>query len=191
MSHRRSHFGDIHIVQHYDIGASGESFIDLFRPFDFHLNLHEVRDPGACSLHGLAYSAGGLNVVVLNQDAIRKAKAVVCAAAYPNRVLFKYPQPRRRLSRVDNDRSGAGDRGGVCGGDCGDTGEALQEIKRYTLGSENPGRISIDFGNAFSLSGNTIAVGQLGGKANGAIDLPKCFAKAATWLTYSLIVFGE
>ena len=75
-----------------------------FQGFHFHLDLDGVGSAGQGEFYDLAQAhfpgTQGLDVVVLNQDAVGQVQPVVVAAAHPHSVLVQEAVARRRLAGV-------------------------------------------------------------------------------------------
>src|SRR5438105_2117906 len=76
-------------------------------------------------------------MVVLDQDPVMEAEAVVLSAAGPDRVLLELPKARRRLARVEDGRAGAGDGVHVGSREGRDTGEPAENVEGDSLGGED------------------------------------------------------
>ena len=91
---------------------------------------------GAGGGDGFAHSPGRGDVVVLDQNRVVKAHAVVGDAAGRRRLLFERAQSRRGLARIEHAAPGARDRIGVSARGGGDPAQALQEVERHPLAFE-------------------------------------------------------
>ena len=89
--------------------------------------------PRACD------AAGEPDVVVLDQDRVEEADAMVRRAAGAHRVLLERAQRRRRLARVEDGDAAAG-RVDELARARGDAGQPLQEIERGPLADEQRAR---------------------------------------------------
>src|SRR4051794_18644528 len=96
-------------------------------------------------------------MVVLDQDRVVQAHAVVGDAARDSGGLFKRALSRRGLAGVQDFASRAGDRVGVQAGDGRDPAQALEEVEGRALVGEQQARGAGDFGEDFEI-GTAIAV---------------------------------
>ena len=86
----------------------------------------------------------GLNVIVLDQDAIGQIQPVVVAAAHAHRIFVQVTVAGDRLSSVHYSGVQAFNRLNIAVGVAGDTTHPLHEIQRDALSPENPGRRATD-----------------------------------------------
>ena len=77
------------IIQHDDVRAMGEGLFQLIQAVDLHLDLNKVTGEGTGTGQGLANPAAGRHMVVLNEDSVIQAEAVIDPAAAAHRVLFQ------------------------------------------------------------------------------------------------------
>ena len=85
-------------------------------------------------------AAGDRDVVVLDQDRVVEAEAVVEAAAAAHGVFLQRAQARRGLARAADARVGACGAAHVIGRQRGDAGQAADEIQRGALADEHGAR---------------------------------------------------
>ena len=90
-----------HVVEHDDVGLCIEGFLEHSKVFDFYFDLSYERRIGAGHLDGFGDRAGSADVVVLDEDTVRKIIAVVRAAADTYCVLFERTHVRSGLSGVE------------------------------------------------------------------------------------------
>ena len=131
----------IHIVQHDDIGSAGQRFADAVDGFHFNLDFCHVRGKRAGAAERREYSAGGLDVVVLDQHGVIEAETVVDAAACAHGVFVQQPQPRRGLAGIGKAGTIRTGDGGKRMGAGGDAGKMLKQIQREAFaGQDGAGR---------------------------------------------------
>ena len=87
------------------------------------------------------------DVVVLDQDRVVQAHAVVAATPGRHRLLFERPQPGRGLARVEHLHAGPvqlahGERGRR-----GDARQVLEEVERHPLPGEQRARFALELGD--------------------------------------------
>ena len=100
----------------------------------------------ARTLDGRLHAAGEPDVIVLDQNRVEEAGAMVRGAARRDRVLLERAQRRRRLARVE-DRDAAGRGVDEQARACGDAREPLQEIERRAFADEQRPRARVDGGD--------------------------------------------
>ena len=132
------------VVEQDDVGAGVDRGLDVGEALRLDLDQHLL----AGRLHpldGFGDAAGEPDVVVLDQDAVVEAGAMVAAAAGAHRVLLERAQRRRRLARVEH---GDPVRGGVdeTPRQRGDARQALQEVERGPLRRQHQRRRAADLG---------------------------------------------
>ena len=79
-------------------------------------------------------------MIFLDQDGFAEVLAVVLAAAHADRIFFEGAQAGRRLSRIQNLRSGAFDGAHKSARQRGDAAEALQQIQSHALAGQQGAR---------------------------------------------------
>ena len=102
---------------------------------------------GRCSrarAHRGADAAGRRGVVLLDEDRVEQAEAVVRPAARGDRGLLERAQPRRRLARVEDPRAGALDLADRARGRGRDARQAAEEVQRRALGGQDRPRRALD-----------------------------------------------
>ena len=127
-----------HVVDEDRLDAGGERLVDLRERLGFDLDRHpgpmraRARDRGGDA-------AGEADVVVLDQDRVEQADAVIDRAAGAHGVFLERAQRRRRLARVEDGDAPAG---GVDEAPRarGDARQPLQEIERGALADEQGAR---------------------------------------------------
>ena len=134
---------EVHVVEQQPVGAGAERVGGL-------VEVAAPRPRSASSgwalrarVDRLGDAAGEGDVVLLDQDRVVEADAVVAPAAGGDRRLLQRPQARRRLAGVEDAGAGAGDRLDEAGGQGGDAGEVAEEVERGALGDQQrraPGR---------------------------------------------------
>ena len=99
-------------------------------------------------------------MVVLDEDPVVEAEAVVRATAAANGVLLERAQPGRRLPGVEDRRAGAFDRVDEAASERGDSGEAAEEVERRALAGEDCTRGACDPRDHGRASSETVALGS-------------------------------
>ena len=108
--HRLAHGRHIHVVEQHRIGEPDrEHLAQLIEGIDLDLDLDQMAGGGLGALQHGADAAGDRDVVVLDQDGVVEAEAVIEAAAAAHRVFLQRAQPRRGLARAADAGVRAGD----------------------------------------------------------------------------------
>src|SRR5690606_25675118 len=124
-----------------DIGAAdGEYGLELIHPVDLDLDPEHVGGMGPCGPEGRLDPSGCGDVVVLDQDGVGKAEAVVRAASVEDGLFLDEAQARCRLSRAGDAGAGTAGFGDMTGGQGRDSGEPAGEVQRHPLGGKDRGR---------------------------------------------------
>ena len=91
----------IELVEHDHIRACGQRLVELFEilHFDFH---DDMRRNLSCAPHGVCNRTCGSNVVLLYQDGIEQADAMVRATTDRHGVLLRGAQAGQCLARIEN-----------------------------------------------------------------------------------------
>ena len=106
--HRFGEIGDIHIVEQHHVGGRLSSTSAAASSVSISISIL-TRWPKRAGARSTARdTAGNRDVVVLDQDGIVEAEAMVDAAAAAHGVFLERAQARRRLARVADARLGAG-----------------------------------------------------------------------------------
>ena len=87
-----------------EFDAELQRFFELFQAVDFDFDVDHVAGVGAGGFDGVCDAAGGHDVVVLDQDAVVEAEAVIVAAAAAHGVFLEGAQARRRFAGADDAR---------------------------------------------------------------------------------------
>ena len=140
-----------HIVQHDDIGAGFDGFADHVQRFRFDFDFTDERRIGFGQGNGFGYAAGGTDMIVLEEDAVRQIVTVILAAADSDGIFFKDPHVRRRLARIDQGDSRTGQQGYDLMGIGRDAAHALQIVEAYPFGRQDGPDAADDFGQLLSL----------------------------------------
>ena len=111
---------------------------------DLHLDLHQMAGKGLGAANRLADPAGDGDVVVLDQDRVVEAEAVVRAAAGAHGVFLQGAKARRGLARAGDPRLRAGDGVDIAARQRGDAGEMAEEVERHALGGKDRARVAGD-----------------------------------------------
>ena len=101
-----------HVVEQHSVDADAERLFELGERIDLDLDLDKMSDIGAGAADRLADRTRDRDVVVLDQNRVVEAEAVIGAAAGAHRIFLDRAQERRRLARADDARFGVADRGG-------------------------------------------------------------------------------
>ena len=132
------------VVEQDDVGAGVDRRLDIGEALRLDLDQHLL--PGRLHpLDGFADAAREPDVVVLDQDPVVEARAMVAAAAGAHRVLLERAQRRRRLARVEDGDPAVGGVD-VAARQRRDAGQALQEVERRPLGGQHQRRRAPDLG---------------------------------------------
>ena len=107
MADRLPQLLDRHVVEQDGIHADRENLFKLGQRVDLDLDLDEVAGMRFRALDRGSDVAGQRDVVVLDQDGVVEAKAVIAAAAGADRVFFQRAQSGRGLAGADDARLGA------------------------------------------------------------------------------------
>ena len=130
----------VHVVEQDPRRPRRERLVDLGKGPALDLDEHAGRVL-ASATDGGPDTAGERRVVLLDEDGVEQADAVVRAPAGGDRRLLERPQARRRLARVEDPRTGPFDLANAPRGEGRDARELLQEVERRPLGGEDrPGR---------------------------------------------------
>src|SRR3984957_20463515 len=89
-----------HIVEEHGVDADAERLFELSERVDLDLDLDKVADIGAGAADSLRDRTRDRDVVVLDQNRIVEAEAVIGAAASAHRIFLDRAQERRRLARA-------------------------------------------------------------------------------------------
>ena len=135
--HGRVELRQRHVVEQQDVGAGLERGADVVERLALDLDRHAV---ALCAAHGLGDAAAEPQVVVLDQDAVVQAEAMVRAAAAAHGELLQRAQARRRLARVEDRRAGAGDGVDVPARQRRDTGQPPEQVQRGALAGQQRAR---------------------------------------------------
>lgn len=176
--HGLPEIGKAEVVQQDAIGTCVQSLLHLLQGVGFDLDL-QVGPALPCPCHGCGHRVGfgvlqDLEMVVLDQDQVVEAEAVVVSAATTYGVLFELPPPGCGLARVEDPRAGAGHRTYEAGRQRGNAGKALHEVQCDPFGrQQGPGR-------PFDLQEHrarleTLAIPGAGSDSNRATPLPERF----------------
>ena len=151
-----AHRGNGHVVEKDPPGSGVERLVDLVeRPgLGFEEMVPEARVQGAevgDATRRLPDAPGAVGVVVLHEESVREAEAVVRPAAAPDGVPLEDAEAGRRLPRVEEDRFRPAERLDVIAGQRRDSREALHEVERRPLGGEDGDGGPLDPGENGSL----------------------------------------
>ena len=146
------HLGDrgtqlrvVHVVQQQPRRSGGERLLDLSRVA--HLDLERIRQLRRRRAHAfdrLRDPAGSGDVVLLDQDRVVQAGAVVARPPGRHRRLLQRPHPRGRLARVEHPRPGPLHRARGARRHRGNPRQMRQEVQRRALSRQQRTRAPLD-----------------------------------------------
>ena len=110
---------------------------ELGEGVDFQFDFHHVTGVGAGAGQGGFDAAGERDVVVLDEDGVIEAEAVVHAAAAAHRVFFGDAQAGRGFAGADDAGLGVGDGAGNAVGGAGDATEMTEKIQCDAFAGED------------------------------------------------------
>src|SRR6185369_10003717 len=114
-------------------GAAVEGFVEFLASADFDL---DGESAGACAFEGIAHTSGGGDVIVLDQDGVVQAHAVIGDAARGRGGFFQGAEARCGFASIEDLAVRTPDRGGEPAGGGGYAAEALQEIEGDAFAGE-------------------------------------------------------
>ena len=141
-----------HVVQHDDVGTGLYGLPDHVQVLYLHLDLPDEGGVGPGHLHGLLHAACGVDVVVLQHDAVGQVVAVVGAAAQTHGVLLEDAHAGSGFPGVQQGGVGALQQVGHGPGVGGDAAEALQVVQGGALTGEQHPDVALHCGHV--LAGN-------------------------------------
>jgi hypothetical protein len=113
-------------------------------------------------------------VILLDENHVVEALAVILSAATANRVLLRAAQARKRLARIQDRAARSGDRIDIAAGFSGRGRKRLQEVQRGPLAREDGAGQPADL--EYGLVGaQAIAVTGVPVQLNARIQLPERF----------------
>ena len=130
----------VHVVEQQPVGACGQRLGDLVgvAALDFDL---ELGVGGGGELDGAADPAGDRDVVLLDQDRVVEAHAMVAPAAGGHRALLERAQTGGRLAGVEDHGTATADRVDVTRREGRHPGKVGEQVERSALaGEQAPGR---------------------------------------------------
>src|ERR1035437_1698719 len=142
------------VVEQQMGSAAFEGLVEFLAGADFDLDGGSAV-PGA--LQRVAHAAGRRDVVVLDQDGIVEAHAVVHHAPCRGGCLFENTKSGGGLAGVEDLAARAFDGSGELGGGGGHTAEALQEVEGDAFAGEQGAGASADGGDDFAI-GAAVAI---------------------------------
>src|SRR5262249_13597946 len=119
-----SGFGGGEVIEEEGRGAGIEGFAELFA--GAHFDFGGGAAGGAGSLDGGAHSAGGGDVIVLDQDRVVEAHAVIVGAAGLRGGFFERAESGSGFAGIEDFALGATDGIGELAGEGGDAAQALE-----------------------------------------------------------------
>ena len=117
-----------------------EHLAQLIERIDLDLDLDQMAGDGLGALEHRADAAGDRDVVVLDQDRVIEAEAVIEAAAAAHGVFLERAQPRRGLARAADARAVAGGAADEFMRRGRDAGQMAEKVERHALGGEHRAR---------------------------------------------------
>ena len=158
-----------HVIEQHGIHADRKNLFKLGQRVDLDLDLDEMAGMRFCALDRGSDVAGQRDVVVLDQNGVIEAKAVIAAAAGADRVFFQRAQSGRGLAGTNDARLGAlrgrhqrGRRGG-------DAAEMAEKVECGPFAGQQPARRPFDGRDHISRRDDA-AIRSLGGEPDGRID---------------------
>ena len=130
LAHPIGGFGGGEVVEQQVGGAAIERFAQLFPRAYFDL---DGQAGGAGPPDGIADAAGRRDVIVLDQDGVVEAHAVVRGSAGRGGGLFERPHAGGGFARIEDAAAGAGHGFGVAACQGGHAAQALQEVQGNAL----------------------------------------------------------
>src|SRR5215472_8235176 len=134
--YRVTHHLDIHVVKQDDICTGCKRFQYLSPRLALDLDLEQVGSHAAGGRDCRCNASCGLDVIVLNENAIAQAEAVIVTATGAYGVFFQDAQPGCRLTRIQGARSRALDGAYTARRDGSDAGETTKKIQGDAFGTE-------------------------------------------------------
>ena len=102
---------------------------------------------GAGAFDRFLHAAAHGHMIVLDQNGVIQAIAMISAAARTHRLQLDRSQARRRLAGMGDHRAGLGDSGDILAGQAGDAAHPAQEIQRRALRGEDAKRRAVHNGD--------------------------------------------
>ena len=107
------------VIQQQDVRRVGQGLLQLGDRVDLDFDLHGVADSGLGAFHGFGDTAADGDMVILDQDGVVQAIAVVMSATALDGVLLQGAQIGEGLARARDLGVGAGDRSDIFRGQGG------------------------------------------------------------------------
>ena len=120
--------------------------LKLGQAVDLDLDLHQVAGGRPGAAHSLGDRAAGRDVVVLDQDRVIEAEAVIDPAAATHRVFLQRAQAGRGLAGIDDPRARAFHGVHIGPGQGGDARQTAHQVQRHALGAQQGASIGVDPG---------------------------------------------
>jgi hypothetical protein len=98
---------DRHIVQENHVRASLDGLVQFLETGNLDFNLFQVIHPFTAAPHRLTNPARGDDVILFDQNPIKKSEAMIAATSDSNRIFFQNAQTGCRLSSVQHGASSA------------------------------------------------------------------------------------
>ena len=117
--------------------------VELVEGLHFHLHRGPGRDVPGLPDRRRDAAAGG-DMVLLDQEGVPQADAVVVAAATGHRVLLRQAQPGQGLAGVEQPHAGVRDQVDIVAGAGGGGREGLQQVQRRALPGEQAAGRALD-----------------------------------------------
>ncbi len=164
--HGETKLNESHVVQEDNVGGCGDGLINLFECIGLDFNL-EFGITGAGAGNGGGdgigrFIAQGGEMVVLDEDHVIEAMAVISATAAGDGIFLKAPPPGSGFTDVEDFCVCASDGFDELGRQRGDAGEALDKIKGGAFGGEQgaggPGNFKEDLAvlEGFAVGGDAV-----------------------------------
>ncbi len=132
------------VVEQQDVRLERQGFLELGDRIDFDFDLHCMPDPGLGAFHRGRYATADSDVIVLDQDGVVEAVAMVMAAAALDRVLLQGAQVRQGLARAGDLGRQTVDGRDIFRRQGGNAGQVAQQVERDAFGGQDGARLAFD-----------------------------------------------
>jgi len=124
-NNRLAHVFHFHVIEQDALCTVGQGFIQLRQRADLNFNRLLLSAILQGPLERCGYASGQRDMVILDQDAVRKVEAVVLAAASAYGVFIEHAQSGSSFACIQDPRLGSMDGVNVLTGRGGDSAEPL------------------------------------------------------------------
>ncbi len=139
-----------HVIEEDGFGAMRERILEILGRAHFYLDGLRAATVANCTLEGGDNSAGESDVIVLDQDSIRKIESMILTAAAAYGVFVDHAQAGSGFASIENAGFRAGDGIDELAGHGGDAAHALHEIQDDALTGKNHARVVADDGDGLT-----------------------------------------